>query len=346
MSISSSRIIQVDSLALLSETITEVTDGRRVFFVADRNTAPIFERIFHRVADFVVPAGEACKSLEISGQIWDELLAKSLRKTDFVVSFGGGSVSDLTGFVASTYKRGAKLVHIPTSLLAMIDASIGGKTAIDFGGIKNSIGTFYPAEAVILAADLLETLPGEELVSGRGEMLKYALLLGRDPSEFLSPDHSKETIRDCLEYKREIVSEDPFDTGKRQALNLGHTVGHALEALHMSSSGAEVVRHGVAVAAGVVIESFYSFVLGHLSQAELMSLARTVSEEFPPIFFSCHDYDDLWSLALQDKKNSGTPSVVRASIPQEGPGHVLVGVPIERELWDEGLDFYKDFFRV
>ena len=329
----------------LFETLKETVSGGLFFSVADENTAPAYTRFFGAPPDFVTPAGERAKSLSVLSDLWSRLLEKGLSRKDFLIAFGGGAVTDLTGLAAATYKRGMRLIHIPTTLIGMVDAASGGKTAIDFAGVKNSVGAFYLPDEVLVCTAFLETLPEAELLSGEGELLKYALLMGKDPETFLSTERRPETVRECLDFKEEVVRADLRDTGLRQILNLGHTAGHALEALHLGGNGYTPVPHGTAVAAGLVIEAYCAFVLQMLSQKELMTLARYTEGHFPPVLIKCKDYDRVWAFALQDKKNGGDRRVVTMSL-IEAPGRPVTGVEVRREVFYEGLDFYKDFFRI
>ena len=331
----------------LPSRLKGIFSGARSLTVADENTSSIYSKYFSLLPDVVTPAGEGAKSLSALQHLWSRLLEGGFSRKDCLVAFGGGAITDLAGLAASTYKRGMRLLFIPTTLIGMIDAAVGGKTAIDFGEIKNSIGTFYPPDDVLICPPLLSTLPDLELLSGKGELLKYALLSGRDPEDFLSDESLPETIRKCIEYKEAVVTEDLRDTGLRQVLNLGHTAGHALEALHLlSGKGTTPVPHGIAVAAGLVIEAYLSFAKGLLHQEALMSLARFVREAFPSVSFRCGDYDRLWAFALQDKKNAGGGTDRIAVTLIEASGKPLTGQTIDPKIWDEALDFYKDFYGV
>lgn len=330
----------------LFETLKETVSGGLFFSVADENTAPVYTHFFGTLPDFITPAGEGAKSLPVLSGLWSRLLEKGLSRKDFLIAFGGGAVTDLTGFAAATYKRGMRLIHVPTTLIGMVDAASGGKTAIDFAGVKNSIGAFYLPDEVLVCTKFLETLPETEILSGEGELLKYALLMGRDPETFLSTERRPETVRECLDFKEEVVGADPKDTGLRQILNLGHTSGHALEALHLDGGGYEPVPHGTAVAAGLVIEAYCAFALRMLPQEELMTLARFTRDHFPPVLIKCKDYDRVWAFALQDKKNRADHNRAVTMSLIEAPGRPVTGVEIGRKVFYEGLDFYKDFFRI
>ena len=186
-----------------------------------------------------IEAGELHKNLDTCTQVWHALSELGADRKSLLINVGGGMVTDLGGFVASTYMRGVPFINVPTSLLAMVDASVGGKTAIDFLGVKNLIGSFHPAHEVIVDIDFLRTLPLEELLSGYGEVVKHATLMGGeawrevchigDPVGLMD-DEWQALIEKSIAYKASIVEADPTERGLRRILNIGHTVGHALEA--------------------------------------------------------------------------------------------------------------------
>lgn len=317
---------------------------RRTLVVTEANCARLcLGRIGIETADVVLPAGEEAKSLASLTLLWERLTEGAYSRADRMIAIGGGALLDVAGFAAATYRRGMRLVSLPTTLLAQVDAAIGGKTAIDFDGVKNGIGTFYPAEEVAVLPDFLSTLPEEELLSGRGEVLKYALLGAIPLREEME---TVELIGRCIRYKEEVVGSDPLDRGgRRQLLNLGHTIGHALEA-HSLSKGAHI-PHGIAVAAGLVVEGYLSFARELLPQEQMLRIARLVLEQFPPVSVSCSDYDELIRLARQDKKQEagetkgGIPVVLLAEI-----GRPTGLVEVSAEEVKEALDFYRDFMHI
>lgn len=263
-----------------------------------------------------------------------------------MIAIGGGALLDVAGLSAATYKRGMGLVYVPTTLLADVDASIGGKTAIDFEGVKNGVGTFYIPEEVLIAPAFLSTLPELELLSGWGEILKYSMLAGFSVDEDVwgTAEVAPSLIRRCIDYKIEAVASDPLDKGgRRQFLNLGHTLGHAFEALHLSKD--EPVPHGIAVAAGLVMEGYLSLRRDRLPQEELMQLARVVRDHFPPVSILCTDYEQIHAFARQDKKlrsaEEGIPVVMLDGIGKPAPAELFT----PKEL-DEAIDFYRDFMQI
>lgn len=251
---------------------------------------------------FVIEAGESSKCIDTWSALLNFLCENGFDRSDALIAFGGGVVGDLTGFAASTYMRGIRFVQIPTTLLAAVDSSVGGKTAVDLDGGKNLCGTFWQPEAVFCDPDLTETLPTEVFADGMGEVIKYVFL-----SEKLTPDmlrgNIKEQLEDiiaaCVEIKRDIVNEDERDTGCRALLNFGHTAAHSIE-----KCSEYKVSHGAAVAVGMVIAARGA---AHMGICDI-SVADTVSEllRLNGISEDC-DYSpsELAAAAMADKKKSG-----------------------------------------
>ena len=259
------------------------------------------------VDKIVLPVGEQSKSIETTVQIWQYLADKQCDRNTFLLNFGGGTVSDLGGFVASTYKRGVRYANVPTTLLAMIDASIGGKTGVNLQHLKNAVGTFYFPD-IQLPADIsfLETLPREEVLSGFGELVKYALIGSADLFDDLRKMQSLSDIRTefvelCRKFKQEVVEKDPKDEHLRHILNFGHTFGHALESY--AAKIGKPIAHGIAVAQGLYYESRLSMQHGLLPKAEWQRIA-----DFLPKFFLIPEItpdflEQLLPYMQNDKKN-------------------------------------------
>ncbi|MGK5595185.1 MAG: 3-dehydroquinate synthase [Parachlamydiaceae bacterium] len=232
-------------------------------------------------AYFVIPSGEQFKTRETKQQLEDDLFAKGLRRDTLIIAFGGGVVSDLAGFVASTFCRGVPLILVPTSLTGMVDAAIGGKTAVNLPFGKNLLGTFYQPQATWIDASLLQTLPKDQLKSGLIEVIKHGLIA--DEPFFcglkqhmgalvdLNRPLVEQTLEVAIRIKENIIAQDPYERGKRRVLNFGHTIGHAIEKTNFYE-----VLHGEAVALGILAESFLSYVLGFLSFEELERIKDTI----------------------------------------------------------------------
>jgi 3-dehydroquinate synthase len=268
----------------------------------DENTAACIgefsNQLVHLDADFdvlEVPSGEESKSIEVVVQLWASLLEYGADRDALLINLGGGMICDLGAFVASTYKRGMSYVQVPTSLLAMVDASIGGKTGINFQGLKNQIGTFSEPDAIVIAPMFLTSLSKKEWISGHGEMIKHSLLNGSDWPAILQLDASmniEEEIRRSVQIKSDVVSADFKERGYRKVLNLGHTFGHAWESLMLEKG--TPIPHGMAVVQGLHLALA-------LSQQE--QLQRELSDKYPWEFVDEKDFKRLWANQLADKKN-------------------------------------------
>ncbi len=336
-----------DNLEELRTRLRSLTSGRRAIWVTESHCADLcLDRIGIEATDIVLPPGEEAKTAEQLLRLWSGLTDLGATRGDLMIALGGGALLDVAGLSAATYKRGMGLVYVPTTLLADVDASIGGKTAIDFGGVKNGVGTFYTPVEVLIAPAFLSTLPELELLSGWGEILKYSMLAGFSVDEDVwgTAEVAPSLIRRCIDYKIEVVASDPLDKGgKRQFLNLGHTLGHAFEALHLSKG--EPVPHGIAVATGLVMEGYLSLRRDRLPQEELMQLARVVRDHFPPVSILCTDYEQIHAFARQDKKlrsaEEGIPVVMLDGIGKPAPAELFT----PKEL-DEAIDFYRDFMQI
>ena len=254
----------------------------------------------------VLPAGEENKVLEVCFQVWETLTEVGFGRQDLLINLGGGMVTDLGGFVASVYKRGLSFIHIPTSLLAMVDAAIGGKTGIDFGGFKNQLGTFAAAQATYIDTGFLQTLPSNEWNNGFAELLKHALIsdvqLWQDLSkiEDIQKELRFETIQQGVQIKAEIVGKDPSENGLRKILNFGHTIGHALESYYLNTD--TPLAHGHAVAIGMLLEAHLSVERSTLSKAEFLTIEKCIKHRY--VLQIPEDAEGLWVLMQQDKKNS------------------------------------------
>ena len=294
-------------------------------------------------ADFVeVPAGEECKSLEVAAQVWQTLLEGEADRRHVIVNLGGGSVCDLGGFVAAGYKRGIRHIQVPTSLLAMVDASIGGKTAIDFGGVKNSIGHFYSPILTVIEPAFLDTLPQLELVNGQMEMVKTSAVA--DSMMFMrlinlekAAEITKQDIVMVARIKNRVAKIDPYDHGIRKILNFGHTFGHALE-VHYH------LPHGIAVGMGMKVAMYLSVKKLGFPEEVYGTYSRWLTKTLSAI--NCQlptpnlkSIEQMLPLMHQDKKNSD--GELRCVLLQE-PGAAVIDVTIsDNEVRDAFLHFNK-----
>lgn len=296
---------------------------------------------------FTVAAGDTHKSLEQVADIWMRLSNEGASRKSLLLNVGGGMITDMGGFAAATFKRGIKSVNIPTTLMASVDAAVGGKTGINFNGLKNEIGSFYPPLCVLIDSSFLRTLDFDNLLSGYAEMIKHGLISNRETyTELLSFDLDKidyirlnEMVAKSVAVKERIVEQDPFEQGIRKALNLGHTVGHAFESLSFKQG--RPILHGHAVAAGLVSELYLSHKVCQFPMEILSQTVHYIKEYYPGFGYDCNDYDTLYELMKHDKKNeSGIINFTLLS----NIGEVKINQSVTKEILLESLDFYRESF--
>ncbi|MCM1194876.1 MAG: 3-dehydroquinate synthase [Corallococcus sp.] len=239
---------------------------------------------------YILPQGEKAKCFAEAEKLCKWFLLKKLPRSGTVVAVGGGSIGDAAGFAASIYKRGTSLIHVPTTLVAQIDSSIGGKTAVDLDGVKNAVGTFYNADTVI-DFDFLRTLNAEQLNDGYGELIKYRML--SEEISAIPVDNTEAVIKACVSYKEEICKRDPYDSNERRLLNFGHTIGHAME-LCLG------ISHGKAVANGLYYETLLAFKAGKCPQDYCRKWRSEISEKFRIYPLT----EEILNYTVNDKKNA------------------------------------------
>lgn len=292
-----------------------------------------------------IGATDENKTLESLSHVWTELQRGGATRHSLMLNLGGGVVTDLGGFAASTFKRGIAYINVPTTLLSMVDASVGGKTGINFGGLKNEIGVFNCARSVILDTTFLRTLDYENLASGYAEMLKHGLIsdvetwaeLMRFDLQQADYELLRTMVAKSVAVKERIVDEDPLEHGIRKALNLGHTVGHAFESLAMAEN--RTVLHGYAVAWGLVCELYLSVRHTGFPKDKLWQTLQFVKENYGKFSFDCKQYDRLYELMTHDKKN--TAGVVNFTLLGE-VGDIRINQTATREEIFDMLDFYRE----
>ncbi len=257
----------------------------------------------------VIPAGENNKKIESVAKIWDYMSANGGDRKSLLINIGGGMLTDLAGFAATTFKRGIDFLNIPTTLLSQVDASVGGKTGINFSGFKNEIGTFMEPVAVIINTDFLSTIDKENFISGFAEMIKHGLIyspkhlsdLKKFDIENIDYDLLQEIISDSVNVKSYFVSNDPTEQNIRKALNFGHTIGHAFESFAMQQK--RPIQHGYAVAFGMIAELYLSVKKCNFPNNELENLTSWLLELYGKFKISSKDFDTLFELMTHDKKN-------------------------------------------
>lgn len=331
---------------LLNECAAYVSQVKKtcaVAIISDSNVFPLYGEIVakslrnagYQVLSHVFPAGESSKNAETYLNILHFLAKNQFTRSDLILALGGGVVGDLAGFAAATYLRGMDYIQIPTSLLAMVDSSVGGKTAIDIPEGKNLVGAFYQPILVLCDIQSLSTLPEPVFTDGCAEVIKYGVLYDEDLFKHLhafgKDFHREQVIARCVALKRDVVAADEFDTGARQKLNFGHTVGHAIE-----KSSNFSITHGHAVAMGMGVVTKAAVTLGICAEDvydELVSVLRLFGLPYSTNTTAA----ELYSAALSDKKRSG--SSINLVIPQKIGCCILQKTPISQlhNLLESGL---------
>jgi 3-dehydroquinate synthase len=290
----------------------------------------------------MLPAGEENKVLEICFQVWEALTEFEIGRKDLIINLGGGVVTDTGGFIAAVFKRGVPFLHIPTSLLGMVDAAIGGKTGIDLGPYKNQLGTFTMPELTIVDTAFLGTLPQEEVLNGFAEMVKHALIADIELwNDFLKLEDIELNellpfIEKSAAIKMQIVNDDPTEAGKRKLLNFGHTVGHALEGYFLSAE--TPISHGLAVVLGMISETFLSVELGALTNDDQKRIVTALKKWFPLNNVPTFENEQVSQLVKNDKKNAEN-KIKAALLDKIGEGI------IDQIVTDEGILSSLDYLR-
>ena len=323
----------------------------RVFELTDEHThrlcLPLLSRVdgLKGAGEIVIGAEDTHKNLATLASVWQALSDGGATRHSLMVNLGGGMVTDLGGFAASTFKRGIPYINIPTTLLAMVDAAVGGKTGINFNGLKNEIGVFAPALSVLIETEFLRTLDSRNFFSGYAEMLKHGListpghwaeLLDFDAGQI---DYAllKTLVGRSVQVKENIVREDPTERGIRKALNFGHTIGHAFESLALAEERPEL--HGYAVAWGMVCELYLSCLKTGFPTDRMRQTVRFIKEHYGTFAFDCKEYDRLYDLMKHDKKN--TAGVINFTLLKD-IGQIALNQTADKDLIFEAFDFYRE----
>lgn len=299
-----------DRVELLGKTIQEFGEFSKVFVLVDESTNdkcfPLLlqNQDYFKYAEIIeTPIGEQAKSLDIAYQIWGTLLENGADRNSLLINLGGGVITDLGGFIASTFKRGITFINVPTTLMGQVDAAIGGKTGINFEGIKNQIGTFNNPLFTFVDNSFLATLPKRELLSGLAEIIKYGLIEDSSIIDLVERDwnkHLPELIKKCISIKKRIVENDFKELGERKKLNFGHTIGHAFEVFYDGQ-----LTHGEAVAFGMVKEAELSFKQSLLREKEYLKIKKIINTNFGKLEFKNEEIERLLTFMKYDKKNLG-----------------------------------------
>ena len=327
--------VEHDKLFVLTDTTT-----RELCWPVVQDYAVVKDAIM-----ITIPPTDEAKTLETLASVWTALQQGGATRHSLMVNLGGGMVTDLGGFAASTFKRGMAYINIPTTLLSQVDASVGGKTGINFGGLKNEIGVFNCARSVILSSAFLRTLDHENLLSGYAEMLKHGLLSSKEnwaellTFDIAAPDYDilQTLVAKSVAIKEQIVTEDPTEKGIRKALNLGHTAGHAIESLALKEG--RTVLHGYAVAWGLLMELYLSARKCGFPAKEMHQMEAYIKEHYGKFLYECKHYDTLCDFMAHDKKNQG--GNINFTL-LGGIGDIRINQTATQDEIEEMLDYYRE----
>ena len=295
--------------------------------------------------EITIGVGDVHKTLETLASVWQVLSDKGASRHSLLINLGGGMVTDLGGFAAATFKRGFAYINVPTTLLAMVDASVGGKTGINFNGLKNEVGVFAPADSVLIETEFLRSLDAQNFFSGYAEMLKHGLIsneahwaeLLNFNTDLIDYKYLKKLVGESVQVKENIVEQDPFEHGIRKALNLGHTVGHAFESLALAEN--RPVLHGYAVAWGIVCELYLSHLKTGFPKEKMRQTIQFIKENYGSFTFDCKQYEQLYALMLHDKKN--TAGVINFTLLKE-IGDISINQTADKDQIFGMFDFYRE----
>lgn len=338
------------ALATLERTLMHELRPSQVFILGDENTLRLcYGELIAQVPALTdaqtieVRAGERSKDIEVCRALWSHLAERGADRTALLLCLGGGVVTDLGGFVAGAYMRGIRAMHVPTTLMGMVDAAIGGKTSIDLGGIKNLVGLFAPPLATYIHPPFLRTLGKRELLNGVAEMVKHGLV--RDAAHWnavrRAPLHDMDAlaalIARSVAIKAAVVQEDPRESGPRKLLNFGHTIGHAVEGFALEGAQ-RTLLHGEAVAIGMVCETWLSWRLGHLDREKMDAIQEHLLGLYPHFILQATDHHRVIELMRNDKKNreGGFRFTLLTDI-----GKAITDVPVNAAQAADALDHYR-----
>lgn len=323
-------------------------DYSSIFILTDTNTQEHCSKILLQqiktvkpIEVFEIEAGEKYKHLETCVSLWETLSEMGADRHSLLINLGGGVVTDLGGFVASCFRRGIDFIHVPTSLLGMVDASIGGKNGIGLGALKNQIGIIRNPKMILVDSNYLPTLPANELRSGLAEMVKHGLIYDQGYwNKFLHLDKLTLSDLDALIYesikiKISVVEQDPTENGIRKILNFGHTLGHAIESYSLTHHQKHLL-HGEAIAIGMLMEAYLSYKLTGLTETELLEIKQVIQKYYPTPSFSVDERKKIIDLMKFDKKNKGSQInfVLLKKI-----GECAIDQQVENELIHEAFDY-------
>lgn len=338
----------------LIETLRDIRFDR-LFILVDNHTRelclPLVSDSLQRTGMsfrlITIPSGDENKTLSTLQHVWQSLINGEATRHSLLLCLGGGMVTDLGGFAAASFKRGIRYINVPTTLLAMVDASVGGKTGINFGGLKNEIGAFHQPLHVLLCSKFLSTLDRENRVSGTAEMIKHLLIRPADGTALstaeelcesdISSERMGELIADSVATKQLYAEQDPTEKGIRKALNFGHTIGHAIEELLLKKE--KPVLHGFAVGWGMIGELYISHIREGFPLDKMRFFTRLLQNLVGSCPITCNDYETIFDLIRHDKKNLGD-SILCTLLADVGEVHI--DCPLQKDELFESIDFIRE----
>jgi 3-dehydroquinate synthase len=338
-------MVQIAPISESLPAFLKTKNYSKIFVITDTNTHkycyPSISEVLPAHQVMKIASGEQHKNLGTAEKIWAAMTKAQLDRHALVINLGGGVIGDMGGFCAATYKRGIDFIQMPTTLLAQVDASVGGKLGIDFQGLKNHIGAFQIPNAVLIDSAFLKTLSSNELRSGFAEIVKHCLIA--DASQWsiiskldLDEQPLEELIAHSVEIKKEVVRQDPTEKGLRKILNFGHTLGHAIETFYLGKPKLHLL-HGEAIAAGMICEAFLSFKHQLISIDELAQIEEFIFSIFGKATIKKEDIPAIIALTLQDKKNQN--GQVKFAI-LEGIGKCRYDVVVNKKEMQAALAYY------
>ncbi|HKL89984.1 MAG TPA: 3-dehydroquinate synthase [Allomuricauda sp.] len=320
----------------------------KLFLLVDENTKthclPIFKKILEKPVDSVleIKSGEENKHIYTCLQLWEDLSNLDGDRKSLLINLGGGVLTDMGGFVASTFKRGIDFINIPTTLLSMVDASIGGKTGVDLGSLKNQVGVINQPEMVLIFPEFLNTLDSRQTKSGYAEMLKHGLIQDEAYwNDLVGKGNFTDAfcIQKSIAIKNEVVLQDPTELGVRKILNFGHTLGHAIESYCLENEDKKTLLHGEAIAVGMILEGYLSHELRGLSKLAVDEIKKGFLKHFEKVDFTEDDIANILRLLKYDKKNShGNVNFVLL----QAIGDAVTDIKVPEELFPKAFAFYRE----
>lgn len=344
------KIVYSNNIKKEIHTLLEELGNPNYLVVCDTNTIKLFKSLgLDKKNTITIIDGEEHKNIDSVKLIWDELESRKFTRYDVVINLGGGMITDLGGFAASTYMRGIKYINIPTTLLSAVDASVGGKTGINYNNMKNHIGVFSNPYATIISTIFFDTLSTEDLLSGFGEMLKHSLLIGEDKfketMQYNILNHNPNTlldkIKENIDFKKSITEQDYKEFNIRKILNLGHTVGHAIESNELYKNGT-TIPHGYCVVYGMLIEMILSNIVHQYPNISLIKeFSKFVEENYNKYSITESDKDKLIDFMNRDKKNNNNKKITFVT---KNPENTIFETDDEIMIY-QALDTYEQIVK-